>query len=157
MSYDKKQYRELVRSVLKYLDPDIPFSENAVEQVMLTDASESDLGTDLCQKGGGPALGPGQMEPDTEKDIWDNFLVFRPKLGTKVRKLMYSTDAGIPNLVGSLPYSIAMTRIKYRRAPGELPDKNNVGAMAAYHVNYYNAGGRATIQHSIDCYKKYCV
>ncbi len=156
MSYNKEQYRELVRAVLKYLEPEIPYSEDAEELLMLTPAAESDFGTDLHQKGGGPALGPNQIEPGTESDIWKNHLVFRPILAAKIKSLMYAPECGIPNLLGSLPYNIAMARLKYRMAPGKLPAKDMVGDMAAYHVKYFNAGGKAKIQHGIDCYKKYC-
>lgn len=156
MSFDKIQYRELIDKVLHYLEPEIPYSLSARELLMLTMAVESEGGKYLQQVGGGPARGPFQMEHVTENDIWDTFLAYRPKLAEKVKKLMDSLDES-DDMVTNDWYAIAMARIKYKRIPFPLPSFNDVEAMAQYHLKYYNAGGKATIQHSMDCYKKYCI
>lgn len=59
---DKKQLRELVTHVLKKYDL---YSADAVELLMLTAATESNLGCYIKQVGGGPALGIFQCEPNT--------------------------------------------------------------------------------------------
>ncbi len=59
---DKTQLRELIQVVLKEYDL---YSRDAEELLMLTAATESNLGYYIKQKGGGPALGIFQCEPDT--------------------------------------------------------------------------------------------
>lgn len=59
---DKAQLRGLITHVLKKYDL---YSVDAVELLMLTAATESNLGYYLKQVGGGPALGIFQCEPNT--------------------------------------------------------------------------------------------
>jgi hypothetical protein len=62
-----KQLRELViRPVLEYLHPDIPYSHEAEDLLMMIAAHESHLG-EYVKQVQGPALGIYQMEPDTLK------------------------------------------------------------------------------------------
>jgi hypothetical protein len=71
MAFDKKQFRDLIQRTLQDLGM---HSESAVNLLLGTAAQESQFGTYFRQIGGGPALGVFQMEPDTEIDIWDNYL-----------------------------------------------------------------------------------
>ena len=91
----------------------------------------------LVQTGGGPALGIFQMEPATEQDIWTNFLEYNPSMAAHVRAIL-SPGKTTPQLVWNLIYAAAMCRIKYWRAPSELPVYNDAQGMAAYHKVVYN-------------------
>ena len=92
----------------------------------------------LKQIGTGPALGLWQMEPATEQDIWTNFLSYQHDLAQRVKSLLWP-GATTPQLVGNLPYAAAMCRIKYLRAPDELPGAKDAAALAAYHKKIYNS------------------
>lgn len=51
---------------------------DVVELLLLTCAAESAMGKYIMQVGG-PARGIFQMEPNTEKDIWENWLKYKPQ------------------------------------------------------------------------------
>jgi hypothetical protein len=146
MSFDPKQFREYVDSVLKFLNPVIPYSRNARELLVLTAAAETEIGNNLWQIGGtmqdGPARGIFQMEEATEADLL-NYLERRPELKAKVD--LARTDMGDDDLIDSLPYQTMLARIFYWRKPEPLPDASDPYALGAYwkkHFNTYLGKGR---------------
>lgn len=163
-----KQLRELViQPTLRYLDPEIPYSEDAVELLMMTAAHESHLGTYIAQVNG-PALGIYQMEPATEDDIFDNFLKFNYKLAVKIEYLKSDFyEPVVPDLISNLVYSTAMARVHYYRVPEALPTRKAIKHpeakldwiidMAKYAKKYYNTElGKATWQQYADAYQVHC-
>lgn len=154
------QFREhIVIPVLKYLEPEIPFSEEAVDLLMMTCAHESKGGTFLKQING-PALGVYQMEPDTHRDIWDNFLGFRSGLNHKCFRLINDAGYGLAGqMVYDFQYATAMARVHYYRVPLALPTKAGyteheyLSQLASYAKTYYNTElGKAK---SIDYYRDF--
>jgi hypothetical protein len=148
---DKIQLRDLIRLVLKDMEPLVPYSETAVELLMLTAAVESNLGTYIRQKGG-PAQGIFQMEPATEKDLWVNYLEYKKGLRDKVRG--YRAMSPLKDeLVWNTAYAIAMTRVHYLRAPSQLPP-NTKEELAAYWKKVYNTHlGKGTVEKAIQKYE----
>ena len=147
-----KQLRELIiRPTLQYLDPIVPYSENAVELLMMTAAHESHLGTYIAQVKG-PALGIYQMEPATQEDIYNNFLMYRSDLADLV---MNQTGGLTGGLIGDLFYATSMARVHYFRAPEALPT-THLG-MADYAKKYYNTKlGKALPSDYLKAYKELC-
>lgn len=131
MGMDAKQLRELVELVLERAGLGGP---EAVELLMLTAAAESAGGRYLRQIGG-PALGIFQMEPDTERDIWLNWLGRRPELAGLVGR--HRSLSGI-DLQANLAYQILMARCHYLRVPDALPAASDVAGMAAYWKEHWN-------------------
>ena len=121
----------------------------AVEILLGTGMQESHLG-DYLHQISGPALGIYQMEPATEKDIWDNYLAYRPDLRVPVGKLAVTGIDRTSQLAGNLYYATAMARIQYMRITAPLPKAGDFEGQAAYYVKHYNAGGKATVQEYID-------
>ena len=152
---NKDQLRELITDVLKEFDMNtegrVRFSENAVELLMLTAAHESHLGTYIKQTGEGPALGIFQMEPTTEKDIWDNYLKYQYTIAEAVA-LCYSWHE--EELMWNLKYSILMARVHYFRVSAGLPTTPE--GHAKYAKVYYNTHlGKATEAEYLEDYLKY--
>ena len=150
-----KQLRELViRPTLQYLDPHIPYSETAVELLMMTAAHESNLGEYLAQVKG-PALGIYQMEPDTEGDIVRNFLTYRDNLLDSMEAFFTGME---DELVWNLKYATAMARVQYFRDPvalpeGPLSEESTIRDLAHYAKRVYNTeAGKA---HADDYYNAY--
>jgi len=113
----------------------------AEEMLFFTGAAESGYRV-TRQYGGGPALGYWQMEPATEKDIWDNFLRFRPSLAEKVRA------TGEQNLETNPAYAAAMARVHYMRVKDPLPSPGLKHQQALYWKQFYNTpAGRGTVNH----------
>jgi type VI secretion system secreted protein VgrG len=146
------QFKEhVVVPTLKYLDSEIPYSEEAVDLLMMTCAHESTGGTYLRQKGmtgTEGAFGVYQMEVATHEDIHDNFLLTRRSL----RRLISATishdfDADY-DLVNNLAYATAMARVHYWRVAEALPSKDDTRYMSKlgiYAKKYYNTPlGKAT-------------
>lgn len=157
----KDQLRDLITRVLKEVNL---YSESAIELLMLTAAVESNLGTYIRQING-PALGIFQMEPNTELDIWDNYLEHRFKLRSKINSFineetvyLIEYDKCIQDLEFNIAYQILMARIHYLRVPEKLPDAKDIHRLAAYYKRFYNTyKGKGTIEKAIEAYNKYCI
>jgi hypothetical protein len=94
MSFDQKQFRDLIERVL-----------------------EAAVNTYLRQVGGGPALGVFQMEPATGTDTWINYLDYRPVLAREIWAYTGQSGQSKRALESNLAYQIAMARVHYRRVP----------------------------------------
>jgi len=130
-------------------------SKAAENLVMGTAAQESKMGEYLKQLGDGPARGIFQMEQATEKDIWINYLAYKPKLRDKVlaitaTKTPYYQDEMLYNL----RYAAAMCRIHYLRKRGSLPDHDDVEGLGSYWKDHYNTYlGRGTVEEFVRNYR----
>jgi hypothetical protein len=154
MAMQRQQLRRLIEEVLKELEL---YSEAAVEQLMLTCAVESNLGTWLWQLETETAQGIFQMEPTTEKDIWKNFLKYKPELAARVKEVA-GDGSDLFALKANLVYQIAMARVHYLRVKAPLPDANNVEAMAKYWKDHYNTKlGKGTVEKAVEHYEVYAV
>lgn len=128
------------------------YSTDAVALLLGTAAQESALGTYVKQING-PAEGIFQMEPNTELDIWDNYLNYRPELAQQILSIM---GGDTESLVLNLGYQTIMARIHYLRVPEALPDSKDVAAMAQYWKRYYNTPkGKGTEAEFIENYYRY--
>ena len=151
--FEVEQLKErIIVPTLAYLNL---YSESAVNLLLGTAAQESRLGTFIHQLGNGPAEGIYQMEPDTERDIQNNFLKYRTDLDKKVSTLRLSTDE-FPEMEGNLYYATAMCRIHYLRQLAALPGPNDIYGLANYWKDYYNTHlGAGTVDEFIHNYERY--
>ncbi len=112
---------------------------------MMTAAHESQLGRWLLQLPNGPARGIYQMEPETERDIWINYLRFRSSQAAQIIDLCGVEGADPEQLQYNPIYNTILARIKYLRRPGALPQAHDIIAMAEYaKLNFNSPGGKAT-------------
>jgi hypothetical protein len=147
-----KQFKEhVVIPTLKGLDSEIPFSDEAVDLLMMTCAHESKGGTYLRQVGmtrSMGAFGVYQMELATHKDIHYNFLISRRGLRDLVSaNISHEFDADV-DLITNLAYATTMARVHYWRVPEPLPSKDDtkyLDKLGNYAKKYYNTPqGKAT-------------
>lgn len=147
---NRHQLRDLITKVLHEMEPQVTFSNEAVEILMMIASHESHLGTYLRQKRG-PALGLFQMEPTTEQDVFDNYLSFHEE--KKELMCAYSTRSNTPDLEHNLAYQIVIARLHLTRKPGRLP--SDPLAMAKYLKKHWNTDkGVATAQDYLEGYKE---
>ena len=132
MAFNEKQFRELIKETLLKLDK---YSVDATNLLLGTCAQESAFGTYIEQING-PALGVFQMEPNTEKDIWENYLYYRNELVKTVYDICGVIGPDKFSLKTNLAYQITMARIHYLRVPEKLPD--NLIGYSRYWKKYYN-------------------
>jgi len=153
MALDKNQLKDLIEKVLNFLDM---HSDAAVNLLLGTAAQESHLGTYIKQIGNGPALGIFQMEPATEKDIWDSYLKYRFEIADKIFDISGVEEPSPLHLQGNLIYQIVMARLHYRRKRDPLPSAGDELGLAAYWKNHYNTSkGKGTIEEFVHNYRKY--
>jgi hypothetical protein len=152
MSFNATQFREVIESVLHYLEPEIPFTPEAVELLMLTSAQETFCGKYFRQVKG-PARGFFQVEPNTEKGLVGALKEKGGTLNLKIEMLMLGS-AHFPNMVYSIPYQVAIARYFYFLKPGSIP--TTIEGMAEYYKKYYNTYlGKATVAEAIANYRRY--
>ena len=140
-----KQY--VVRPTLNRLPLQL-CSASAVNGMTGIALVESQCGEYVQQIGGGPALGPFQMEPTTHDDCWNTFLAYPRNnyLRIPIDKLVPTElDADLLfQLQVNFAYACAMARVKIYRAPDPLPNADDAAGWAAYHKKCYNTAGGAT-------------
>ncbi len=152
---DFNQFKEhVVIPTLKYLDSEIPYSEEAVDLLMMTCAHESIGGTYLRQvgmTGDKGAFGVYQMEMATMDDIYENFLRYRRELLFRVDDFANERRADSQNdLMTNLAYATALARVHYWRVAEALPSKDDtpyayMSKLGEYAKKYYNTPlGKAT-------------
>ena len=132
MKMDVVQMKGLIVKILTDLDM---MSDSAVTLLLGTAAQESHL--QYIKQIHGPALGLFQMEPETEHDIWNNYLVYHPKIIDTIGKITGHYQPG-PWLEWDLAYQIIMARLHYRRVKDPLPEANDIDGVANYWKIHYN-------------------
>jgi len=143
----EKSINKIIKLALQHIDLD---SEDARSLIYRTGKAESGYRT-LQQYGGGPALGFFQVEPNTAIDIWDNYVMFRPKYRDKLYTLGFDDGTLEFCLLSNIGLQVVFCRLHYRRVPSALPSKDNLEAQAKYWKKYYNSHlGKGTIHHFME-------
>jgi hypothetical protein len=155
----KDHLRELIREVLRHLEPEIPYTESAVELLMLTAAQESGLGKYLVQLKG-PARGIYQVEPATERHVLETLQLKFPEIYTKLMAFNAPVDgqggSEDRDMVFNLAYATALSRCNYWLKPGPIPSRP--GDQAAYYKKYWNTHlGKATEAEALTAYFNLCL
>lgn len=131
-------------------------SENAVRLLLGTCAQESAMGRYRRQLGGGPARGIFQMEPATQRDIYENYLRYHPALKAKIKWVCVAKDLTDPKeLERNDRLAICLARVHYLRVPEPIP--SDLRGWARYWKQYYNTPrGKGTEEEFIANYLMYC-
>ncbi len=150
-----KQLRELIiRPTLHTLNAWSPAAEDLL---MGTAAQESHCGRYIRQVGCSGmvgAFGVWQMELATARDIYDNYLRYKPELKVAVEKLRGAGQSITDALTSNLAYACALARIHYLRVPGAIP--TDLAGQAAYWKQYYNTKhGKGTVAEYLDNWTRY--
>lgn len=154
MAFDKVQITTVTTEILVAQGL---CSKAALNLQLGTMAAESDFGTFLYQRPSRIAQGIFQMEPATERDIWDNYLRFRPE-----RRSVLTRICGVLSLKNNgamtwnLAYQICMARFHYRRVKEPFPAYNDVAGLGYYWKQYWNTVlGKGTVEGFVQAYDKY--
>lgn len=150
-----KQLRELViRPVLKEMNA---WSAEAEDLILGTACQESHCGEYIRQLGCSGtvgAFGVWQMELATARDIYDNFLKYKPALKNTVDGFRGESQTIQDALTSNLAYACAMTRVHYMRQPGKIPA--DLRGQAEYWKKYYNTPqGKGTPDEYVKNWQKY--
>ena len=143
-------------------------SEAAEQLILGTIAVESDCGTYLQQKHGGPALGICQIEPRTAHDLLHRYLIRRGDVDLRFqRAFQVVNDARLKwdrididkiklKLVSDLRFSVGLCRLRYWVVPKPLPAPGDLAGLAGYWVEHYNAGGKGATAKYVQTWDVYC-
>jgi hypothetical protein len=150
-----KQIKRVIERVLRNLGYD---SQDAIEMVFLTGLVESNYDY-LEQLGSGPAKSFFQIEPNTCKDIIDNYLAYRttPRQKVTATAKLYegwyraSTEELGFLLETNIAFAVCMCRLHYRRVPKPLPKKGDSKSFGEYWKKWFNTNlGAGTIEKFLD-------
>ena len=136
----EKIRREAVRPALQALEPVIPWTQTAENQVLNTGAHESGGFVHRVQIGNGPARGLWQMEQATFRDLYDRFLGGRANLRALVDTL-WLNDGTDPWLQIEMndQFAAAMCRIRYWDSAAKLTfDPRDVFESSRCWSQFYN-------------------
>ncbi len=140
----------VIRPTLEHIGLYSPAAANLLLATVLAESVVA--GRQHLVQQGGPALGIYQIEPATHRDVWDNFLSYRPDLGDLVRELVSGkkSDEARPGpleLIWNLAYATAIARLVYYRRRPPLPPADDLPGLGAYWKRFYNtAAGKGTIE-----------
>lgn len=156
MSFSIDQFRDVVETTLNYMGPKYN-TEEAVDLLLLTAAQESHMGTYLQQLGAGPAKGVYQMEPDTLEDLYNNYLMYKPRHQQVLEKFTVKFLNLEFQLTTNIAYQTAAARLQYFRKPFNLPKKSSfkdeydyVVALAKIWKQYWNTPkGKGTVEEAV--------
>ncbi len=110
--------------------------------------------TKLHQHAGGPLLGFFQMGQNTAIDIWDNYVMYRPKYRDKLYSLGFDDSALEFCLLSNIGLQAAFCRLHYRRVPSTLPKAGDIEGQAMYWKKHYNTvKGKGTVKHFMEMNK----
>lgn len=148
----------IIIPVLTWLDPLIPFSRFAVNQLLGTAAVESDMAFYLDQTtpGPGPGFGPYQMEEGTFNDHCDWMMRFRKDLWAKFDQVQipkhFSRD-GVVELQGNFYLATMLARIHYYRIRQLMP--TTLMGQAQQWKQFYNTWkGKGTVEKYLESYQQ---
>lgn len=110
----------------------------------------------LRQRGGGPALGLFQIEPDSHDDLWTNFLRYRDPLADKAAGFAALWPSRHEQLITNLAYACVVARLIYYRAPAPLPGADDLVGLACYWKAHYNTAlGAGTVPGFLKTYRRF--
>lgn len=143
---NRQQLRDIIQNTMKYLG--VPNVKKTTDLLMLTAQIESDLGHYYRQVKG-PAVGVFQIEPTTEKSIWNDYLKYRKPLAKKIESLRTKTKIGSNELEWNIAYSSALAHVLYRWR-GVNPDTMTTAEMLeAYKKAFNTTKGKSTLHKSL--------
>lgn len=136
--------REWIEPALKFL-PDALNTPARVQLVLGIGNKETQYRY-LRQIGGGPALGPWQMEPATHDDMWRNFIRYRPELQSAALRLLAGATPDAKLMTVRMDYSALMAALHTRRSKDPLPAYGNAYAQATFWKDNFNTSlGKGTV------------
>ena len=150
---DAKQLQDFV--IIPTLDVLQMKSDAAINLLLGTCAQESAMGEYLVQIKG-PAQGIFQMEPTTFRDIWANFVSYKPDIEQKLRDDFRGRANNPSQMVTDLRYAAAMCRLHYYRVKDPLPRADDVWGLGHYWKKHYNTElGKGTVKEFVRNFERY--
>lgn len=152
---DARQFlQDILRPTLIAMDM---ASGRAEKLLLMTACHESGGFRWERQLQGGPARSFYQIEPATLKDLYLNYLRFRPALRERLDAFLPYAGCEDPEAaLMDRSYATAAARMIYWRDPQPLPDMDDDAAMAATWKRWWNTTkGKGTVEKFLDDWARY--
>jgi hypothetical protein len=120
----------------------IPNTEEARELIFETGNAETSY-RHLEQMGGGPALSFWQIESNTIKDIWENYISYRKPYIQMAYELGLREGEMDFCVMTNIALAVFFCRVYYRRQPGAIPLTTEL--RARYWKSKFNTEGGKVI------------
>ena len=154
MAFNCKQFKLIIEDTLLSFSPPLA-KNNAVNLLLGTAAVESNFGTYVRQIKG-PAVSVFQIEPFTERDMWENYIVHKQDIKNQLSRIYHATGPDPERLVTDLGLAIVMARLYYLRKPSMLPQADDLIGLAEYWKREYNTyKGKGTVEKFIEKWRQY--
>jgi hypothetical protein len=143
------QYKQLIvvptLAVLGKAEPALN-SAAAINLLTGTALVESNLAF-LEQTPSGPAIGVDEIELATFNDIYNRYLNLdcNSHIKSAVDSFVFAGLTPDNQLHGNLYFGVAIARLKYWQSKLPMPSATDCLALATYHHDVYNAGGKAVV------------
>ena len=147
----KNTIKDIIDDVLTRLeDPEIGITNTEEARDLIFETGNAETGyRHLEQMGGGPAVSFFQLEANTIKDIWDNYIVYRKPLVRQAYELGFIEGEKVFSVRTNVAVAVFFARIYYRRKPGAIPQ--TMEDRATYWKKHYNTeGGKGTAKHYLE-------
>jgi hypothetical protein len=142
----REEIRYIINTAIERLDL---YSEDAASLIFKTGMAES--GYRALKQKGGPALGFFQIEPETARDIWENYVMYRPFYRDALLGMGFDDSRMEYCVLSNIGLQSAFCRLHYRRIPKYLPKANDLMAQAKYWKTFYNTiKGKGTVEHFME-------
>lgn len=137
-----KQLKKAVITIL--MKSNLTITDEIVDMIVETACVESECGK-YIQQINGPACGIFQIEPNTAKDIINNYTNYRPLYKNLLNNYYIKSLTLEQNLCYNLAYQIIICRMFYLRIKEAIP--STVEERAKYWKKYYNTLlGKGTVE-----------
>ena len=148
-----KLLNDVIDPVLKQLDM---WSPSACKLLCMTAAHESRGFKYKEQMNGGPAISYYQIEPATPKDLYKNYLRFRPDLKNSLNDFWPPSAGSGREALFNDRFATAAARLIYFRVPRVLPPIWDDDGFATYWKTYWNTHlGAGTTERFLEDWGRY--
>ena len=144
---------DVVRPCLQYLDMHSSGAEDLMIAVAIHESGALQWRRQLA---GGPARGLWQVEPTTERSIFDDYLAFRPRRAAQLQGLLARGPELDDPLADNDWYCCALARIIFWRVPNAMVERGNRPAQARCWKDHYNTiEGAGTVEDFLHSQRRY--
>ncbi len=154
MGFDMTPEREEFKEKIRLACTKINMWSMSAEDLLFETALHESMGLKYRKQVNGPALSFFQIEPDTLKDLYDNWLKYRDDKKQLLDQFRDHEISLEENLRNNDEFAIVAARLQYYRKPGSIPE--DLEGRAAYWKEHWNTKhGAGTIDKYINDYKEY--
>ena len=147
-----KEMKNIISEVLTKLEKETKIKNTPEAVDLLYETGMAESGYRALVQEGGPALSYFQLEPNTIKDIFNNYVEYRQTLVEALIHLGIDPMDLDFSVKTNIAIAVCMCRFHYRRVPTAIP-KTKEGRAKYWKVHYNTMKGKGTTGHYLKANK----